>query len=72
MIAEWVRCTKCDRNKAPIGRSVPLEMCYTLCTPPKVHECADLVDGCEGYYLSPRPDCRWPGESLCGPGCDKK
>lgn len=73
MTAEWVRCALCGRCKAPVGRSVPLEMCLTLCTPPR-HPCEPLfgpTDGCEGYYKAPRPECRWPGEEQCGPGCDR-
>jgi hypothetical protein len=28
-------------------------------------------EGCDGYNEEPRPDCRWPGELICGPGCNK-
>lgn len=54
----YVRCTVCDRSKAPIGRSVPLEMAAGMCDA-----------SCLGYYRKPMPDCRWPGEWQCGPGC---
>jgi hypothetical protein len=70
-VGAWVRCAKCDKNKAPMGRSVPLEMHGTLCLPLREYE-SGLIDGCEGYYRSPSPECRWPGEDVCGPGCDRK
>ena len=42
-------CTTCGQRKAPLGRSVPLEM--YLCD----HECA-------GYREAPLPCDLWPGE----------
>lgn len=51
-------CTVCERPKKPRGRSAPLEMGPTMC-----------ADDCKGYRLPPGPDCRWPGEESCGPGC---
>jgi hypothetical protein len=51
-----VECADCGRSKKPIGRSSPLEM--SLCD-----------DECDGYRKDPYPDCRWPGEESCGPGC---
>ena len=58
--ADWVICAKCDRSKAPLGRSVPMPMSGTLCD-----------DGCPGYRADPKPECRWPGEYACGPGCTR-
>ena len=26
---------------------------------------------CEGYRMQPQPECRWPGEESCGPGCTR-
>lgn len=53
-----VECSECGRDKAPVGRSVPLEM--RMCD-----------DECIGYRMDPKPDCRWPGEESCGPCCTK-
>ena len=61
MTATWVQCALCGKDKAPIGRSVPLMMCGNLCD-----------DECSGYRSDPKPDCRWPGEETCGPGCTKE
>lgn len=52
----YVYCGTCQRPKKPLGRSLPLEM--NMCT-----------DDCFGYRRDPTPDCRWPGEESCGPGC---
>ena len=61
--AVWVRCATCGRSKAPRGRSVPMEMYGALCT--------SNSPACAGYEDDPQPDCRWPGEAVCGPGCTK-
>lgn len=53
-------CTLCRKQKKPLGRSAPLEMAASLCD-----------DDCSGYRAEPKPDCRWPGEEFCGPGCGK-
>lgn len=53
-------CRRCGKRKAPTGRSVPMEMSGALCH-----------DGCCGYRDDPMPDCRWPGEETCGPGCTR-
>ncbi len=53
-------CTFCDKEKSPRGRSVPAAMAGGLCD----YECP-------GYLFEPAPDCRWPGEETCGPGCTK-
>lgn len=55
-----VVCTTCHRTKAPRGRSVPMAMAGSLCD-----------SDCSGYYKPPDPDCRWPGEKTCGPGCTR-
>lgn len=55
-----VECVVCHRTKAPLGRSVALAMAGSRCD-----------SDCEGYYLAPQPDCRWPGERVCGPGCTR-
>ena len=52
------RCGRCLKDKAPVGRSVPLPMAGGLCD-----------EGCKGYREDPTPGCRWPGEESCGPGC---
>lgn len=59
--AVWIYCAKCGKAKAPVGRSVALEMTSGLCR----------RDACKGYDAEPKPDCRWPGELTCGPGCTK-
>ncbi len=59
--AVWVRCSVCGRDKAPAGRSVPMEMWSGLCS----------QERCKGYWDEPRPDCRWPGEETCGIGCTR-
>lgn len=62
MIATRVVCARCGRDKAPVGRSIPLPMCGgALCE----------RDLCSGYAEEPFPDCRWPGEEVCGPGCTR-
>ncbi len=53
-------CVHCGLRKKPIGRSAPLEMANSFC---------DF--DCDGYSKDPEPDCRWPGEEKCGPGCDR-
>lgn len=55
-----VECSLCHRTKAPRGRSVALAMAGSRCD-----------SDCAGYWLPPDPDCRWPGESVCGPGCTR-
>ena len=45
-----VVCTVCGRTKAPVGRSVPVELC--MCD----HDCA-------GYDQEPLPSHLWPRES---------
>lgn len=57
-VATWVTCARCGLHKAPLGRSVAPEMAAGLCH-----------DDCPGYREDPKPDCRWPGEEACGPGC---
>jgi hypothetical protein len=48
-------CAVCGRPKRPMGRYSPLmEFCSY---------------DCEGYREDPLPSCRWPGETVCGPGC---
>lgn len=54
----YVYCAECGLPKAPLGRSVAMEMANSMC---------DFE--CPGYQLDPKPDCRWPGEEFCGPGC---
>lgn len=45
-----VYCARCERRKAPVGRSVPVGM--------------DLCDRqCPGYELDPKPGELWPRES---------
>ena len=56
--ATYVYCLRCDKAKKPLGRSAPLGM--VMCD-----------DDCPGYREHPKPDCRWPGEVSCGPGCDR-
>jgi hypothetical protein len=56
--AVYVYCAECHKAKKPLGRSAPLEMASGLCN-----------DDCPGYRQAPEPDCRWPGEEFCGPGC---
>jgi hypothetical protein len=56
----YVTCAVCGRSKKPLGRSAPLEMGPGLC-----------MDDCPGYRADPAPDCRWPGEEKCGPGCNR-
>ncbi len=46
------QCETCRRTKAPLGRSVPLEMYGSMCD-----------RGCPGYSDGPKPDQLWPGES---------
>jgi len=70
MTANWVTCATCGRHKAPRGRSVALEMYGTLCEG-QFAETYLGRPGCPGYNEEPRPDCRWPGEAICGPGCNK-
>lgn len=60
MTAVWIYCVVCERAKKPLGRSAPMEMCGSLCD-----------DECRGYRSDPQPDCRWPGEESCGPGCTR-
>ena len=45
-----VTCVVCDRDKAPVGRSVPFGV--SMCD----HECS-------GYYTAPLPGSLWPGET---------
>ncbi len=47
-----VYCSKCDRRKAPRGRSVPMVMADALCQ-----------SDCLGYYETPEPGQLWPGET---------
>ena len=56
----YVHCVVCGKAKKPLGRSAPLEMYTTLCD-----------SECSGYRQDPQPDCRWPGEDVCGPGCTR-
>ncbi len=56
-----VTCTICYRKKAPRGRSIPLALAGVMCD-----------SDCAGFYRPPEPDCRWPGETVCGPGCTKE
>lgn len=50
-----VVCEVCGYQKKPIGRSAPMGVPY----------CAEAYDGegCDGYYIDPRPGSLWPGES---------
>lgn len=48
---ELVRCSVCNLNKPPRGRSVPMEAANGMCH----HECS-------GYDLDPRPSSLWPNE----------
>lgn len=58
----YVRCAVCGRLKAPLGRSMPFEMMAgDWCR----------AGYCEGYRMQPQPECRWPGEESCGPGCTR-
>jgi hypothetical protein len=59
--AGYVYCAVCHRTKAPLGRSMPLAMAGG-------HWC---YDDCVGYRIDPQPECRWPGEESCGPGCTR-
>ena len=71
-VATWVTCATCGRNKAPLGRSIPLEMHGTMCVGVMaLYGARRPREGCAGYYDAPRPECRWPGEEQCGPGCNK-
>ena len=45
-----VRCTRCDRQKKPTGRSGPNGIPY-------------CDDDCSGYWASPFPGSLWPGET---------
>jgi len=56
----FIYCATCGSPKAAVGRSVPMEMEHVMCD-----------DDCPGYRLEPKPDCRWPGEEKCGPGCNQ-
>ena len=58
--AGYVYCSVCDLPKKPLGRSAPMEMANSMCD----YEC-------DGYRKEPLPDCRWPGEEFCGPGCTR-
>jgi hypothetical protein len=60
-VSEEPVCPRCDRRKAPVGRSVPAVMAGMLCT-----------SECPEYHAPPLPDCCWPGEATCGPGCTKE
>jgi hypothetical protein len=65
-------CATCGLRKAPRGRSIPLEMYGSLCVAPMaLYGARRPREGCPGYYDEPRPDCTWPGEPTCGPGCNK-
>jgi hypothetical protein len=44
-----VDCRVCGRTKAPVGRSVPVEL--PMCD-----------DDCPGYRSAPLPSSLWPGE----------
>jgi hypothetical protein len=62
-------CLTCHREKAPVGRSVPMEAANGYCT-----------DECTGYREDPTVGHLWPGEwnqalrgqalSLVDPGVD--
>ena len=47
-----VECVVCGKSKRPHGRSVPMEMERSLCSPE-----------CDGYNLDPQAGCLWPGET---------
>lgn len=57
----YEQCTVCRKNKAPLGRSVALEMAGGMCD-----------DDCPGYLQWPKPDCRFPGEETCGIGMHER
>jgi hypothetical protein len=48
-----VRCARCGRPKAPIGRSVPVATWNGWCT----------NDQCEGYSEPPFVGSLWPNET---------
>ena len=47
-----VECAVCRRGKAPLGRSVPLEMANSMCN-----------WECPGYWQDPQVGSLWPGET---------
>lgn len=51
-----VRCSVCGKRKAPRGRSVPLELNWSMCT-------SEPIDECPGYRQAPLPGDLWAGET---------
>ena len=47
----WPHCATCGKRKAPLGRSLPLEMCNGYCG-----------YDCPGYRQDPKPGHLFPGE----------
>ena len=56
-----VVCTKCHRQKAPRGRSVPLYSNFMYCQPVFMDEKGEGT--CHGYRDDPKVGSLWPGES---------
>lgn len=52
-----VTCRKCGRDKAPIGRSIPMAAHGTYCDD----------DTCDAYRDEPKPDTLWPKEEAAPP-----
>lgn len=48
-----VECPKCGRDKAPVGRSLPMVAVAGYCT----------WDSCDAYHDDPKPDYLFPSET---------
>jgi len=48
----FVRCTVCEKPKAPWGRDVAAAVASDFCEAPD----------CPGYMKDPHPGFKWPGE----------